>query len=77
MNFAIKKEWNLEELEEQKSALEDRIRRLEADLKSPLDQDFHEQANQISQQLILKRLLEVERNHLKTIKFEIQKKQHS
>lgn len=65
---------SLKDLEIQKIGLEDRIRRLERDLKSPLDADFHEQANQISNQIILKRLLEVERNHLRKINFELEKR---
>jgi len=49
------------DLEIQKIGLEDRIKKLEFDLKSPLDADFNEQAGQISNQIILMRLLEVER----------------
>jgi hypothetical protein len=65
---------SISDLEIQKFGLEDRIRRLEADLKSPLEANFSEQAGQISNQIILKRLLEVERNNLRKVNFEIEKK---
>jgi hypothetical protein len=61
------------DLEKEKAALEDRIQRLEKDLKDPLDPDFHEQASQLSHQLMLKRLLEVERANLRRVKFQIEK----
>lgn len=64
----------LQDLEIQKVGLEDRIRRLERDLKIPLEADFSEQAGQLSNQIILKRLLEVERNQLRKVNFEIEKK---
>ena len=54
----------MESLQEQKRALEDKIRRLEADLKAPLDVDLSEQALELSQQLMLRRLLVVERENL-------------
>lgn len=54
----------MESLREQKLALEDKIRRLEADLKAPLDVDLSEQALELSQQLMLRRLLVVERENL-------------
>lgn len=68
---------SIEELELQKLGLEDRIKRLERDLKSPLDMDFHEQAGQISNQIILKRLLEVERSNLRKVNFELEKRKQA
>lgn len=68
---------SVEELETQKLGLEDRIKRLERDLKSPLDVDFHEQANQISNQIMLKRLLEVERSNLRKVNFELEKRRQA
>lgn len=63
---------SITDLEIQKLGLEDRIKRLEADLKCPLEADFHEQATQLSQQIILKRLLEVERSNLRKINYELE-----
>lgn len=53
-----------------KAGLLDRIRRLEADLKAPLEQDSHEQAAQLSQRMITSRLLEIERENLKALEGE-------
>lgn len=65
---------SLKDLEILKLSLEDRIKRLESDLKKPLDPDMSEQAGQLSNLIILKRLLEVERSQLRKINFEIEKK---
>lgn len=65
--------FSLHDLEVQRVGLEGRIQKMESDLKQPLDQDFSEQAGQISNQIILKRLLEVERSNLRKINFEIEK----
>ena len=65
--------FSLHDLEVQRDGLEGRIQKMESDLKQPLDQDFSEQAGQISNQIILKRLLEVERSNLRKINFEIEK----
>lgn len=65
---------SISDLEIQKIGLEDRIKRLEADLRAPLEANFSEQAGQISNQIILKRLLEVERNNLRKVNFELEKK---
>ena len=73
MDKIATKGYSLVDLEIQKLSLMDRISRLEADLKAPLDADFHEQASQLSNQIILKRLLEVERSNLRKLNFEIQK----
>ena len=64
----------LMELENQKIGLEDRIKRLEKDLQRPLDADLNEQAGQISNHIILRRILEVERSNLQKVNFEIKKK---
>lgn len=64
--------YSIEDLEIQKLGLEFRIKRLEADLKCPLDQDMHEQAGQLSNQIILRRLLEIERVNLRKLNFEIE-----
>ena len=66
--------FSIQDLEVQKLGLEDRVKKLEADLKQPLDQDSHEQAMQLSNQIILRRLLEVEKSHLRKVNFEIEKR---
>ena len=68
------KGFNLYDLEKQKLGLEDRIRKLEADLKSPLEPNFDEQAGQLSNRIILKRLLEIERTNLLKVNFELEKR---
>lgn len=69
--------FSISDLEIQKLGLENRIQRLENDLKSPLEADSHEQAQQLSNMIILRRLLEVEKSHLRKVNFEIEKrKQH-
>lgn len=65
------------DLEIQKLGLEDRIKKMEADIRCPLDADFSEQAGQISNQIILMRLLEVERSNLRKTNFELEKKKQS
>lgn len=62
------------DLEVQKMGLEDRIKRLEGDLKLPLLPILDEQAGQISQQIIFRRLLDVERSNLIKVNFELEKK---
>lgn len=66
-----------EKLESQKLELEDRIKRLEGDIKAPLDASFSEQAPQLSNRLILRRLLEVERVNLWGIYLELEKRRRS
>lgn len=69
--------FSIADLEIQKLGLENRIKRLEQDLQAPLDADTHEQAQQLSNMIILRRLLEVEKTHLRKVNFEIEKrKQH-
>lgn len=63
----------INELESERMGLEGRIRKLEEDLKQPLEADFHEQAGQIANHLIQKRLLEIERMNLRKVNFEIEK----
>lgn len=79
MNASIEKEngFSIQDLEKLKLGLLDRIKRLEEDLKCPLDPDFSEQAGQISNQIILKRLLEVERSQLRKVNFEIEKRKNN
>ena len=62
------------DLEIQKLGLEDRIKKMEYDLKCPLEADANEQALQVSNQIILLRLLEVERSNLRKTNFELEKK---
>lgn len=69
--------FSIHDLEVQRFGLEDRIKRLEGDLKQPLEQNFSDQAGQISNQIILKRLLEVERANLRKVNFEIEKRKQS
>jgi hypothetical protein len=65
---------SIKDLENKKTDLEDRIKRLEAYLKLPLEQDFSEQAVQLSDQLLKRKLLEVEKNNLRELNLEIEKK---
>lgn len=64
----------LPELMEKREVLQDRIKRLERDLTLPLEADSSEQALQLSNRIILRRLLEVERKNLIWTNFEIEKK---
>lgn len=66
--------FSIQDLEVKKLGLEDRIKRLESDLKSPLEQDSHAQAQQLTNQIILRRLLEVEKSYLRKVNFEIEKR---
>ncbi len=68
-----KRGFSLNDFEIQKVSLEGRIKNLEADLKCPLEACLDEQAGQISNQIILMRLLEVERSNLTKLNFEIEK----
>ncbi len=65
--------FSVQDLEVQKFGLEDRIKRMDADLKAPLDSDSNEQAGQLSNLIILRRLLEVERSNLLKVNFELEK----
>lgn len=66
--------FSIVDLEIQKLGLENRIQRLEKDLQAPLDADSHEQAQQLTNMIILRRLLEVEKSHLRKVNFEIEKR---
>lgn len=66
--------FSIQDLEVKKLGLEDRIKRLEADLKTPLAQDSHDQAQELSNQIILRRLLEVEKSYLRKVNFELEKR---
>lgn len=66
------KQKSLPELQSLKSTLEDRIRRIEADLKAPLESDSSEQAVQLGQLELIRKLLEVERSRLTEVNHEIE-----
>jgi hypothetical protein len=69
---------SINDLEIQKFRLLDRIKRLEEDMRSPLEANLDEQASQNSNQIILQRLLEVERSNLRKINYELDvKRQYS
>lgn len=74
---AVEEGFSIQDLEIKKFGLEDRIKRLENDLKSPLEQDSHDQAQQLSNQIILRRLLEVERSYLRKVNFELEKRKQN
>lgn len=74
MRSEVNEGFSISDLEIQRLGLEDRIKRLESDLRAPLEANFSDQAGQISNQIILRRLLEVERNNLRKVNFEIEKK---
>jgi hypothetical protein len=70
--------FTINDLEIQKIGLVDRIKRLEADMRCPLEANLDDQASQTSNQIILKRLLEVERSNLRKINYELEiKRQYS
>ncbi len=73
----VEEGFSIPDLEIKKLGLEDRIKRLEADLKQPLEQDNHEQAQQLSNQIILRRLLEVEKSYLRKVNSELEKRRQS
>jgi len=63
---------SIEQLKLQKAGIEDRIKRLQNDLKAPLEQDLSEQALELSQRLILDKILSSEIEYLKKINFELE-----
>lgn len=73
MSKKVERVYDLKELQAERMALLDRIQRLERDLKLPLEQDSSEQAGQLSNRIILSRLLEVERSNLQSLDQEISK----
>ncbi len=64
---------NEAELEVQKTDLLETIKSLESDIRCPLDSNLDDQATQTSNQIITKRLLDVERNNLQEINVELDK----
>lgn len=72
----IYKGLTLTELNEKKVAIEDRIKRLERDLKTPLDQDYSVQAGQTSNRIVLSSLLETEREMLVQLNNVLASRQH-
>ncbi len=77
MQSSVVEGYSLSDLEIQKLGLIDRIKRLEADLKVPLEANSSEQAGQLSNRIILKRILEVEISNLGKLDFEIDKKKRA
>lgn len=77
MQNSVVEGYSLSDLEIQKLGLIDRIKRLEADLKAPLEANSSEQAGQLSNRIILKRILEVEISNLEKLDFEIDKKKQA
>ena len=69
--------FSVHDLEIQKIGLEDRIKRLEQDIQVPLSAKNNEQAGELSNLIILRRLLEVERSNLRKVNFELEKKRQS
>jgi hypothetical protein len=72
-----KNETSIHDLETQKAGLEARIKKLEMDLQAPLSAKNNEQALEISNLIILKRILEIERSNLRKVNFELEKKRLS
>ena len=66
--------FTLEDLVIQKLGLEDRIKRIEKDLEGPLEANLDDQANQITNMMILRRLLEAEKSNLRKVQVEIEKR---
>ena len=77
MHSSVTEGYSLNDFEIQKLGLIDRIKRLEADLKKPLESNSSEQAGQLSNRIILQRLMEVEISNLNKVEFEINKKKQS
>jgi hypothetical protein len=74
MQSTVTEGYSISDLEIQKLGLIDRIKRLEADLREPLEANSSEQAGQLTNRIILKRILEVEMCNLGKVDFEIEKK---
>ena len=58
---------NLEELKEERSKLEERIKRLERDLKTPLSRDKDDDATDLKDREVLYGLYQVEKKNLQRI----------
>ncbi len=54
-------------LVQQKAALEERIKRLEDDLKAPLSNDYNEQACEMTDRNLRQELLEIEKKNLRSV----------
>lgn len=68
------KEFSIHELEVQRTGLEDKIRRLRADLKLPMDANLDEQANQVANRVVLLKIYESESSYLKEVNQEIKRR---
>ena len=60
------------DLEVQKFSLKGRINSLEADLTQAFEADQNEQASKILSQIVLRRLIEVERSYLMKVDYELE-----
>lgn len=67
----------LDDLLEQRIRLEERIKRLERDLKSPLSPDEDDDAPDLKNREVLYGLYQVEKQNLERLNNEIQKREHS
>ncbi len=65
---------SLEELLVRRNALQDRIRRLENDVRAPVDVDFDEQAQGLGGRMVTRALLDVERETLCSLEQEIHRR---
>lgn len=68
---------DMKKLKVEIAELRDRIKRLESDVKAPLENDFSEQAAQLSDRAIRMRLLQIERENLARREEELQKIEYS
>lgn len=66
----------IDELESQKSGVEGRIKKLESDLRAPLEQDLSDQAPQLANRALLSSLLKTERAILMQIKQALELRRH-
>lgn len=74
MKNTMLKEFSIHELEVQRTGLEDKIRRLRADLKLPMDANLDEQANQVANRVVLLKIYESESSYLKEVNQEIKRR---
>lgn len=73
MRTGMNEGFTMFDLEIQRIDLQDRIKRLEVDLNAPHEENS-QMKGQIIIQIILKRLLEAERNNLRKVIFELESK---
>jgi hypothetical protein len=71
MSHSEFKAFNIEQLMMQKRGLEDRISRIQKDLKCPLEPDLEDQAIDLAQRNILSGILRSENEYLSRIEAEI------